>query len=514
MIKVNLDAHIKREDFDVTGNLNSGNLIQTISVTDFTGGFFSPFLRKPDFQRETNEWDYKKIGTFLESFIEGDLIPAIILWRSDSGFFFVIDGSHRLSALIAWITDDYGDGSISQRFYDNNIPFEQINIANRTREYINKNIGSYQSIVKSSSNPDSDESLLRKARNLGAFSLQVQWVNGDSKKAENSFFKINQQGEPLNKTEIKLLKARKKPNCISARAIIRAGLGHKYWSDFSAEKQSEIQKLAKEIHQLFFNPTLNTPIKTLDLPIGGKLLSSQTLPMILEIINIVNKIPKNFKDKLEDDTTGEATLSYLRNVRESLWKINSVHPSSLGLHPIIYMYSQEGKHKIASLYAIVSFVKELSNRNLINDFIEVRKEFESILLEYDYLIQQINRKYRSAMASYRHIREFYFILIRELKSNKNIGLVINKAIKIEKYNFLTLSNIEDEQIERGFTTEKKSAVFIKTALKSALKCKICGGFIHKNSITIDHIVRQKDGGTGIIDNGQLAHPYCNTTYKN
>jgi hypothetical protein len=33
------------------------------------------------------------------------LIPAIILWRSTGGYLFVIDGSHRLSALSAWVND-------------------------------------------------------------------------------------------------------------------------------------------------------------------------------------------------------------------------------------------------------------------------------------------------------------------------------------------------------------------------------------------------------------------------
>ncbi|HMO20558.1 MAG TPA: HNH endonuclease signature motif containing protein [Candidatus Melainabacteria bacterium] len=43
---------------------------------------------------------------------------------------------------------------------------------------------------------------------------------------------------------------------------------------------------------------------------------------------------------------------------------------------------------------------------------------------------------------------------------------------------------------------------------------MCGGAIHLNSITIDHIVRKSDGGLGVSDNGQIAHPFCNSTVKN
>jgi hypothetical protein len=49
MAKVNLDSHLPREDFEVTGNSHSGNLMHTISISDLTGGFFYPFMRKPDF---------------------------------------------------------------------------------------------------------------------------------------------------------------------------------------------------------------------------------------------------------------------------------------------------------------------------------------------------------------------------------------------------------------------------------------------------------------------------------
>ncbi len=57
-------------------------------------------------------------------------------------------------------------------------------------------------------------------------------------------------------------------------------------------------------------------------------------------------------------------------------------------------------------------------------------------------------------------------------------------------------------------------MYIREVISKANRCKICGGYIHKNSLTIDHIKRKEDGGLGTIDNGQISHPYCNTTYKN
>ncbi len=92
MAKINLDALISREDFEVEDNINSGTKKDRIAIEDIKAdSFFFTNIRKPDFQRETNEWDKYKVCEFIKSFIEGDLIPAIILWRSTGGYLFVID---------------------------------------------------------------------------------------------------------------------------------------------------------------------------------------------------------------------------------------------------------------------------------------------------------------------------------------------------------------------------------------------------------------------------------------
>jgi hypothetical protein len=198
MAKINLDALIQREDFEVQETINSGKKKETISIEDLKpDSFFFSNIRKPDFQRETNEWDGKKIADFIESFLDGDLIPALILWRSPSGYVFVIDGSHRLSSLSAWINDDYGDGKISKMFYDGILPEDQIHLAEETRKYVRKRIGSYEDFKLALSNPEKVRAdIIKRAKNLSALAIQLQWVEGDANKAESSFFKINQQAAP------------------------------------------------------------------------------------------------------------------------------------------------------------------------------------------------------------------------------------------------------------------------------------------------------------------------------
>jgi len=518
MAKVNLDALISREDFEVEENINSGKKKETISIEDIKAdSFFFSNIRKPDFQRETNEWDGQKVCELIKSFIEGDLIPAIILWRSTGGYLFVIDGSHRLSALSAWVNDDYGDGITSKLFYDSVIPDEQLQIAQETRKLVNKTIGSYEDFRLALGYPEKVRpDIVKYAKNLGALAIQLQWVEGDARKAENSFFKINQQAAPIDKTELKLLESRKKPNAIAARAIIRSGKGHKYWSLFSSESQSEIQILAAEINEILFAPKLQTPVKTLDIPIGGKLYGSQTLPLILDLVNFVNNLDSKNKKTL-DDETGEETLKILKEVRKVARRLNSNHPSSLGLHPAVYFYSQEGRHKPASFFAIIDFVMELDKRKKVDQFINVRDKFEGFILEYDYLIQQTHRKYRSTQKSYPHISKLFLKIVDSFNANQTVEESIKNALTSRDFSYLALQNIaqpSDEFIAKDFNTNLKSAIYIREALQNAPRCKICNGLIHRNSISIDHVQRRQDGGLATLENGQLTHPYCNTGYKN
>ena len=419
MGKVNLDALIPREDFEIQESTGLVTKKETISIEDIKAdSFFYLTIRKPDFQRETNEWDSKKICEFIKSFIEGDLIPAIILWRSPPGYVFVIDGSHRLSSLSAWVNDDYGDGQTSKEFYDGSIPEEQKNIARETRKLVEKKIGSYEDFKTAHKYPNKvSEVVIKYAKNLAVLAIQLQWVEGDASKAESSFFKINQQAAPIDKTELKLLKSRKKPNSIAARAIIRSGKGHKYWSSFSDEIQNQIQQIATEINQMLFEPKLQTPIKTMDVPLAGKLYSAQALPLVLDFVNIVNGIDSNDKS-LNDDKTGEDTLKIIKQVRKVTYRLNSNHPSSLGLHPIIYCYSKEGRYRTVSFLAVVDFVMKLSGSQQINNFIEVRKQFEMLLIENDYLIKQIYEKHRSTQKSYKPLSNFFQHIIIYLKEEQ------------------------------------------------------------------------------------------------
>jgi len=185
MGKVNLDALIPREDFEIKDEILSkgtGQNISTLGVNDLRkSSFFLSSARKPDFQRETNEWDAEKIVVLIESFLNGDLIPSVILWKSEGGYVFVIDGSHRLSALTSWINNDYGDGDVSKQFYDKVISDEQNRIAEETRALIRRRIGHFSDYELAMSHPEKvKKEILERAKGLGALAIQLQWVYGNA----------------------------------------------------------------------------------------------------------------------------------------------------------------------------------------------------------------------------------------------------------------------------------------------------------------------------------------------
>jgi hypothetical protein len=159
---------------------------------------------------------------------------------------------------------------------------------------------------------------------------------------------------------------------------------------------------------------------------------------------------------------------------------------------------------------------ELDKQKKSNDFIDVRSTFESFIFEYDYLIQQIYRKYRSAQKSYPYISKFFQKIVANFKSGKNIDESIKEIVASPDFSYLGLQNIsqQSDSASKDFSTNQKSAIYMREALQNAPTCKICGGLIHKNSISIDHTQRKQDGGLATLENGQLTHPYCNTGYKN
>ncbi|HAS94802.1 TPA: hypothetical protein DCS99_00025 [Candidatus Wolfebacteria bacterium] len=311
---------------------------------------------------------------------------------------------------------------------------------------------------------------------------------------------------------MRLLQSRNKPNALAARAIIRSGTGHKYWSRFQEAAQVEIEKEAKEINELLFTPTLRTPIKTLDLPVAGRGYSSQALPLVFELVNIANNVSSQ---EIFDDKDGQSTIQYLKTCHRILNRVSGTHASSLGLHPIVYFYSSNGRYQATSFFGVIELIKEFEKANQWSQFVSIRRQFDEFLLKYKMFPIQVVWKYGSGVKGYLQMKELYLFIFEALLAKKSESMIIAGLASDARFTFLQPHDkTEGNDVSASFNKETKSAAFLRDALKEPLRCKICGGLIHYNSISIDHIKRKADGGLGTVDNAQLAHPYCNTTIKN
>jgi hypothetical protein len=78
----------------------------------------------------------------------------------------------------------------------------------------------------------------------------------DVNSAEDSFFKINQQGTPIDPTERRLIRSRESASAIASRSITHAGSGHKYWKSFAGDIQQAIETGGKDIYNALYNPPI------------------------------------------------------------------------------------------------------------------------------------------------------------------------------------------------------------------------------------------------------------------
>ncbi len=513
--KVNLDALIMRADFELEEKgASAGRMGSELPLTSLTPGDRLAVLRKPDFQRETSGWSPKIVADFIESVANADVVPALIIWRSPtSGMQFVIDGAHRLSALAAWVNNDYGDGVISKEFYgEANIPETQIQIARETRKLVEDQVARYDNLIdyarKIRPAPTSREE--RFASNIHAVPLFLQQILGDAVAAEKSYIRINSTAVAINDQERALIDSRHYPAGIATRAILRAGTGYEYWWRFPEPTKSDIKNTAASIYEQVIKPITEYPLKALDLPSPRGGYGANSLRTILDLVTILN--PR--KGAAERDLDGAETLHLLEHVRRSTERVyGKSHSGSLALHPALYCYDIRGKFIGKAFIGAIQFVRELERRDLFYTFTSVRGSFEDFLIRYPHLMTQIGKTQGSGgRRGVPAVVALYTELFEGLRKGKTEAEII-EGMKLSKaLIFLDWNEPVEDDAGRRFTDADKATVIIKTALSRDI-CPECGGRMHIKDRSFDHVERLTDGGKSVASNGGLIHPYCNSGYK-
>ncbi len=521
---VNLDALISRSDL-VSSQVSPVWLPRlSLSLSDLDkDGFFRNSLRKPDFQRETANWTPQKIVDLVKSFLDQHLIPAVILWNRGD-VVFVIDGAHRLSALIAWIRDDYGDGRDSQLYLGNCLTEDQRRAAERTRREIKKEIGTYVDFKNSIGQTIDDEIKSRRLSSMGASSITVQWVmDSRAEAAEQSYFKINQAAQHIDPVEHHILQTRYTPAAIAARCIARGGKGHKYWSSFSRELRKQVEELGAEIFHMLYEPPHKQPVTTTDVPVGGagynKLRFAFNMVRLTDGQTILsNRKPEAYSNVAFPDDRGVAATELLRNVRKHLRLITTKSAESLGLHPLVYFYAINGRFQEVSFLAALQFTQQLKQKNKLNEFTRVRANFEEYLFKNRKYVSSTISKWGGGNRSLQRIVLLYEFVFRLLVQGMDVGdisdsLLLQDVFKYLKANGASTLIMNGNGKGGAASQQARSEAFINEFMDNTMKCAICNGVMHANSVSFDHKQRRREGGDGSSGNLRPTHPYCNTGYR-
>jgi hypothetical protein len=274
-------------------------------------------------------------------------------------------------------------------------------------------------------------------------------------------------------------------------------------------------ELAKQLNKLLFEPETDLPLKTLDVPLGGSVSPVDALSLLIEFLTIAGtrQQPIAAISAYLDDVNGEGTLEVLRNSVQVLNRLTGNGPGSLGLHPAVYFYSEQGKYirfLFLGMTALVSDKLRNNNSGWFRTFTSVRQKIEQFLINNKSTIGLVLQNLSKAQRVPK-MRDLFDYLVATAARGES--LEIEKAIAQLGITGRILE-VDGKQTSPHISDDTKSMLFIRNSIEKALPCPVCNGLLDpKKSVSYDHIDRVRDGGSGHITNVQLVHPYCNTGYK-
>lgn len=428
---VKLELLIKRGEVTEEKYISQNNTTQITLNQLMYNDLTYKRLRKPYFQRDTNSWSVERIKQLITSFKEDMLIPSVILWDSKTDGIFIVDGAHRLSALIAWVNDDYG----KKIDYKKHI---------QVKKYIDETVGNYNELKNS--DKEEHQALLNI---LAMKSLHIQWIIGDYNLVKASFIQINEQGVEISLDEKELIKNDKTPIAILSRDIL---------SRVGGQKKIGSDKQLEEIHNKLFMPKYNKNNAIYSL--CGDIYDDFIISRIFKLVKVI------------DNGTNKTYEELLKEFKE----IISFITNELELNNRVYFYGVNSRYKESALSGIPKFLISLLKNRKLDKFIKNREEFERYLIENPEDIQQIIRKHRDVQKSLKTIEKYYLILLDSIEEKDFSNFEKEFAfIKEKNRSSRTKKIMEKYQLEIN-------------ALK---KCKICGGFINNFSSSDTHKICTK-----------------------
>ncbi len=562
--KVYLDHHIARDNLlyrrAITPEDNSSGDEPYLKVEHLMTGDSSraELLRKPDFQRATWAWTPDDCVSLLQSVLTEQVVPSVILWLNPESLWYVLDGGHRISVLLAWLRDDWGDRRPAQDYKDESLEKNSKEAGRRVRELLKKHqIGPFEEYLQAhrrykdltlhgkdvtlemSTEEITYAKLVRRWQSVN-MGFPILWVKGDYEKAEESFLNINKSGRQLSPWETTLVENRRSSFARAVTSVARVSDREHCWplhapevkNDPRARQQiEEILKTVQELHALLFTPVYQKPITEPRQPL---LATPYTRPELqaaytAELLTITegNKgQPPEMRRLLQRDakepvpvmiTNGQRLLVHAREVIEN---IAGKSPRSLALVPLVYFYNTQGTFVRSLLYGMIYWLNrgtttEVQSRKRL--FTLHRGAFENVLLENkDRVIGRIGRRIGSGPeVTYPTALYFDGLLTLLIEHDDRIT---DEQFRSSHENLIETLSTDDQPLtsngpvstDRLFRGKARETVHVGNFVKMFQECSICGGrFYPSDSTHIDHVVQHARGGPTVPSNARETHPFCN-----
>lgn len=559
-LKVDLDHLIRRESFrfvqpvEQTGDPQDRQPLE-LRLNDLRDAFRTRLFRKPDFQRATAAWTPEQCLSLLESITDNQVVPSLIMWASPNNtLLYILDGAHRISVVMAWLLDDWGDRRNSEDYGSDEEERSIKRVAATVRDLVNTRIGTineYQEageeIVRLTNEgkaprPEMGEKRFERGsfynRLLtGGVAFNILWVTGNYDRAERSFASINRSGTKLSEWEFKLIENRDSSFVRAVMALANNASAEHYWlgdipdgSDKS-HLQQQAQDIVRDIHSLndtLFTPAFKRPPRELRQPIFVISKREQRPPYIAELLVVIDG-GRGREGEVEaaiarDKASSPAVIvangaRLISRAREAFEHITGPSPKSLGLIPALFFYSDTGIHVRSLLYGLLHWLtsgidEEILIRKRI--FSGYRRSFEQILMQDKAeFIGNISRGTGSGPEVTVPTARYYQGLLELLKlyqgdSTASGFIAAYETLLKGASSSRTRSTAVSTGRSRAFTSPQRSRLVLQEALRSAPQCGICGGLIDPLSdVQHDHILEYAKGGPTIPANQRLAHPFCN-----
>jgi hypothetical protein len=173
---------------------------------------------------------------------------------------------------------------------------------------------------------------------------------------------------------------------------------------------------------------------------------------VFDLVSLVNKVVPKSMEAVDAD--GGETIKYLENVRQAVWRICSLHSSSLGLHPALYFYSRSGVFQPVAFLAYVNLFSSWSTNDFL-DFTKIRSEYERFILANRGITEAVRRLGSGPRARPR-ITSLYQRIIGDLGQGKALEQINATLSDDPDFNFLLASQIADglfEPTDPAFTRD-------------------------------------------------------------